>query len=84
MAKERIGLAWRIVVWLLAISWIPVAAEVTLNFLFHIEQHFESTILIIPYIEFITLPLTFLAVLVALFKVVDATVRFFEHNKNSK
>ena len=82
---NRIGLGWRIVLWLLAIGWIPVAAETSLNFLFHIEERFyEYAIVIIPYMEFITLPLTFLATLVALFKAANATVRLFQNNKKSK
>lgn len=72
------------VLWLLAIGWIRVAADVSPNFLFHIGGHFESAIPIIPPIEAITPPLTFLAVSVALFKAANATVQLFQNNKNSK
>ena len=83
---KRIGLAWRIVVWMLAIGWIPVIVEELLDSLFHLYQRncCDFLILIIPYIEFITLPLTFVAVLVALFKAANATVRFFQNNNSSK
>jgi hypothetical protein len=67
-----------------ATGWIPVAADVSLNFPFHLGEHFESTILIMRYIEFITLPLTFLAVPVVLFNAANAIVRLFQNNKNSK
>ena len=81
---KRIGVAWRVVVWLLAIGWIPVAAEVLLNRLFHIEERFyQYAILVIPYMLFISLPFTFVAVLVALFKAANATVRLFQNNKIS-
>ena len=81
---KRIGVAWRVVVWLLAIGWIPVAAEVLLNRLFHIEERFyQYAILVIPYMLFISLPFTFVAVLVALFKATNATVRLFQNNKSS-
>ena len=81
---KRIGLGWRIVLWLLAIGCIPVVAEASLNFLFRIDERFyEYAIVVIPFMEFITLPLTFLAVLVALFKAAKATVRFFQNNKTS-
>ena len=82
---KRIGVAWRVVVWLLAIGWIPVAAEVLLNRLFHIEERFyQYAILVIPYMLSISLPFTFVAVLVALFKAANATVRLFQNNKISK
>ena len=81
---NRIGLARRIVLWLLAIGWIPVAAEVSLKSLFPIEGHFESTIPIIRYLEFIALPLTFLALLAVLDKAANATVRLFQNNKIQK
>jgi len=68
----------------MATGWIPVATEVSLNFLFPIEEHFASTILIMPYIEFITLHLTFLAVPVPLFNAANATLRLSQNNKNSK
>ena len=77
---KRIELAWRVVAWLLSIGWVPVAAEVSLNYLFHIEERFEPTILIIPYMEFITGPLTCLAALIALYRGARATVRFLRHN----
>lgn len=67
------------VLWLLAIGWIPVAAEVFLNYLFRIEEHFESVILIIPYMEFLTGPLTFLALFICLFKGAKAARRLLRH-----
>ena len=83
---KRSDLHWRMVVWMLAIGWIPVIAEELLDSLFHLSQRncCDILILIIPYIEFITLPLTFLAVLAALFKAANATVRFFQNNNSSK
>lgn len=81
---KRIGVAWRVVVWLLAIGWIPVAADALLNRVFHIDERFyEYAILVIPYMEFISLPLTILAVVVALFTATNATVRLFQNNKSS-
>lgn len=56
-------------------------AEVSLNSLFHIEEHFEATILIIPWIEFITMPLTCLAFLIALYKGVKALTDLMQHNR---
>ena len=68
----------------MATGWIPVAADVSLKSLFHVGEHFESAIPIVPDIEFITLPLTFLAVPVALCNAANAAVRLFQNNKNSK
>ena len=64
------------VLWMLAIGWIPVIVEDMLDSLFHLSQRncCDIVIFIIPYIYFITLPLTLLAVLVALFKGANATV----------
>jgi hypothetical protein len=80
---KRLGLAWRVVAWLLAIGWIPVAAEVSLNYLFRIEERFEPTILIIPYMEFITGPLTCLAALIALYKGAKAVIELLRHREKS-
>ena len=57
--------------------WVdPVIVEDMLDSLSHLSQRncCDIVIFIIPYIYFITLPLTFLAVLVALFKRANATV----------
>lgn len=81
---KRIGLAWRVILWLLAIGWIPVAAEVLLNYLFRIEERFSQyTIIIIPYMEFITGPLTCLAALIALYKGAKAAIGLFRHRGKS-
>lgn len=80
---KRVGLAWRMVVWLLLIGWIPVAVEVSLNYLFQIEDRFPSTILIIPYMEFVTMPFTLLAALLALYKGVKEALHLFDHAKKS-
>ena len=79
---KRMGLAWRAVAWLLSIGWVPVIVEVICNSLFHLEQraNWNWLILIIPYMEFITMPLTFLAALIALYRGARATVRFLRHN----
>jgi len=55
---KSIGLAWRMVVWMLAIGWIPVIVEELLDSLFHLSQRncCDILILIILYIYFITLP----------------------------
>lgn len=71
------------VAWLLSIGWIPVAAEMSLNYFFHIEQRFEAAILVIPYMEFITMPLTFVAALITLYKGVKATIGLFRHDETS-
>jgi hypothetical protein len=80
---KRVGLAWRIVAWLLFIGWIPVAVEVSLNYFFQIEDRFPSTILIIPYMEFVTMPFTLLAALLVLYKGVKGTLRITTNKKSS-
>jgi hypothetical protein len=68
-SMKRIGRGWRVILWFLAIGWIPVALETSLNYLFHIEDRLnETAILIVPYMMFITLPLTCLAGLILLYK----------------
>ena len=79
---KRMGLAWRIVAWLLLIGWIPVAVEVSLNYLFQIEDRFPSTILIIPYMEFVAMPFTLLAALLVLYKGVKGTLRVTTNKKS--
>jgi len=56
--------------------WVGSSVEGVLDSLFHLSQRncCDILIFIIPYIYFITRPLTFLAVLVALFKAANATV----------
>ena len=79
---DTVGLAWSMVVWLLSIGWIPVAVEMCLSYLFQIEDRFPSTLLIIPYMEFVTVPFTFLAALIALYKGVKGTLRLLDHDKS--
>jgi hypothetical protein len=81
---KRTGLAWRVVAWLLFTAWVPVGGEMSLNFFFHIEQRFEATILIIPYMEFVTGPLSLVAVLIVLYKGARAIIRLLRRNKNSE
>jgi len=79
---KRSGLAWRVTAWLLCIAWIPVIVEGLLDSSFHLSQRdYNSLALIIPYIEFITIPLTFLAILIALYKAVKAISAFIGHDK---
>ena len=69
----RIGRAWWLVRWMLLIAWIPVLIETGCAYVFpHFEERFPSTILIIPYVEFITMPLTILAAVGALYKAIRA------------
>jgi len=81
---KRMGLAWRIVVWLLAIGWTPLVVEQLCETLFRLLQHETPGIfiLVIPYIEFVTMPFTFLAVLIALYKGVNGTLRLLHHDKS--
>jgi len=80
---KRVGLAWRAVLWLMVIGWVPVAAEVTLNSLFHIEERFEYVILVIPYMEFITVPLTGVAFLISLYKGAKAAIGLLQYDEKS-
>ena len=57
--------------------------EGSLNFFFQIEAHFPSTILIIPYVKFVTMPFTFLAALIALYKGVKGTLRLWLYDKSN-
>jgi hypothetical protein len=88
LAMKRIGLAWRVIGWLLCIAWAPVFVDELLETVFHFAQGTRTYdavfIWIIPYMEFITLPLTFLAVLAFLFKAAKETVRSFQNNKSAK
>jgi hypothetical protein len=82
---KRIGLAWRVSVWLLSIGWIPVLAGEFCDRLFHLSQRsLEPIILIIPYFEFITAPLTLVAALIALYKGAKATIRLSRHDNSSE
>ena len=76
---KRPGIAWRIVGWLLLIAWLPVIVEVCCNYLFRIEERFPSTILVIPYMEFITAPLTCLAALLLLYKGLRSALNLLRH-----
>ena len=80
--SKRMGLAWRIVALLLFIGWIPVAMEVSLNYLFQIEDRFPSTILIIPYMKFVSIPFTLLTALLVLYKGVKGTLRVTTNTKS--
>jgi hypothetical protein len=75
---KRMALAWRAVAWLLSIGWVPVIVEDICDSLFHLSQRagWDWLIIIIPYIEFITIPLTLLAALIAVYR----AVRFLRHN----
>jgi hypothetical protein len=75
---KRIGRSWKVMLCALAIGWIPVGLEVSLNYLFHVEDRFfESSILIVPYMMFLTWPLTCLSALILLYKV---TIGLGRHN----
>jgi hypothetical protein len=76
---KRIALGWRLALWFLAIGWTPVAAEVFLDYLFGIEARFKPAILIIPYIWFITGPLSCLAMTIVLFKGAKAARGLLRH-----
>ena len=79
---KRMGLAWRLVAWLLCIAWMPVVVEMLLNHFFHVEERIEATILVIPYLEFVTGPLTCFAALIGIFKGAKATASLLRrHNK---
>jgi hypothetical protein len=53
------------------IAWMPVMAEWGCAEVFpHFEERFPSTILVIPYIEFISIPLTLMVFLIVLYKTV--------------
>lgn len=81
---KRIGLAWRVVVWLISIGWTPVVLEEFFEGLFHLPQRSNDiTILIIPYMEFVTAPLTCIAALVALYRGAKATIGFLRRDEKS-
>ncbi len=61
-----------------------MGAEVSLNHFFHLEERFEPAILIIPYMEFVTGPLTCVAALTILYTGLKATVRLVRGNKKSE
>lgn len=51
---KRIGLAWRVAIWLLFIGWILVIIEELLDSLFHLSQRDHNVgLLVIPYLEFV-------------------------------
>lgn len=55
------------------IAWIPVIAEFGCAEVFpRFEERFPSTILVIPYTEFISMPLTLIVILIVLYKSVKA------------
>jgi hypothetical protein len=81
MKTKAIG--WRIAGWLLLVAWLPVLIEVFCNYLFHVEERFPSTILVIPYLEFVTGPLTCLAAVIGLYKGLRSAVRSFRTRKIS-
>jgi hypothetical protein len=83
---KRMGLAWRVIVWMLSIGWIPVVLGEFCDRLFHISQRVsgeDPTLLIIPYIEFITAPLTLTAALIALYKGAKAVIGLLRHREKS-
>lgn len=79
---KRTGLAWRIVVWMLSIAWIPVIIDGLLDSLFRLSQRgYYALFWIIPYIEFISIPLTLLASLIAVYKAAKAVIDFVQRGK---
>lgn len=81
---KRTGLAWRVSAWLLCVAWIPVIVEGLLDSLFHLSQRdYNAVLWTIPYIEFITIPLTFLATLMPVYKAVKAILAFIGHDKKA-
>jgi hypothetical protein len=65
---KRVGLSWRVILWLLAIGWMPAAIEVALNYFFRIDGRFQSAILFLVYYEAVTAPLTCIVILILLYK----------------
>jgi hypothetical protein len=80
---KHAGTAWGIVGWLLLVAWLPVIVEVCCNYLFRVEERFPTTILVIPYMEFITAPLTRLAALLVLYKGLRSALHLLRHKDNS-
>ncbi len=80
---RRLGTAWRIVCWMLLIAWTPVLTEVGCSYIPHFEERFPSTILIIGYMEFITMPLTLFASVTVLYKIVKAGLRLHKRAEAS-
>jgi len=80
----RLAMGWRVVWWMLLAGWIPVLLEAGCSFVFpHFEDRFPSTILIIPYMEFITMPLTVLAAVIMLYKATVAGIRLCRRTRIS-
>ena len=70
---------------LLLIGWIPVLVGELSDRLFHFSQRsLMPIILIVPYFEFITAPLTFAAALIALYKGARATIHLLRRDKGSE
>jgi hypothetical protein len=79
---KPIGVAWRVTLWLLCIGWIPVIVGELCDRLFHFSQRsLEPIILVIPYFEFITAPLTLVAALIVLYKATKATLGSLRNDK---
>jgi hypothetical protein len=79
---KRIGLAWRVIAWLICVAWIPVIVGGFLDSWFHLyDRGYNAILWGIPYIEFITIPLTFLAILMALYKAVKGVSALMGHDK---
>lgn len=82
---KRKGRTWRVALWMLCIAWIPVIVGGVADSLFHLSQRNYNAILWgIPYIEFITLPLTVLAILMVLYKTVKVALALIGHDKKTK
>lgn len=68
--------------WLLSIAWVPVVLDEFLEEVLHPSRWANNPFIwIIPYIVFITMPLTCLALLIALYKGVKAITDLMQHNR---
>jgi hypothetical protein len=76
--------SWRLVRWVLLLAWVPVLLEAGCAYVFpQFEERFPSTILVIPYMEFITMPLTVLGIGLALYKGIAAGIRLHRRSNPS-
>jgi len=84
---KPVGLAWRVLLWLLSIAWVPVLIEDFFDRLFHLSQRLRDPsllLLVIPYLEFITAPLTIVAAVIALYKGAKTVIGLHQRREEPK
>lgn len=74
-------MGWRVVKWALLLAWTPVLLETGCTYLIpRFEERVPATILVIPYLEFVTMPLTVAVILITLYKAIRAGLRHRRSN----